>query len=190
MSDVDYHLLLLLTADLCKRFLPGTLHSPPERNFVLLDGVYCGGVFLLPSRRFHLDDESTLLAHSSLKEAKLHRQLEANHEKFVNKPLVVFKEKEYQVKRSRFDHPTAWGRLVYSHNKAVRVSFSAAWIIIAREIDKRLRPEADENACKCKSSVKQHNIYLCEAGFSTLAMVKTKYSTGMNFNQQTISDVR
>ncbi|CAK8692179.1 unnamed protein product [Clavelina lepadiformis] len=88
--------------------------------------------------------------------------------------LDVFKEKEYQVKRSRFDHPTAWGRLVYSHNKAVRASFSAAWII-AREIHKRFRAKADKTACKCKSSVKQRNMYLREAGFSTLAMVKTKY---------------
>ncbi|CAK8681314.1 unnamed protein product [Clavelina lepadiformis] len=86
-----------------------------------------------------------VLADSSLKEAKLRRHLQANHEKFVNKPLDVFKEKEYQVKRSRFDHPAAWGGVVYSHNKAVRASFSAAWRI-AREIEKRFRPEADKTA--------------------------------------------
>ena len=41
------------------------------------------------------------LAHNSLKEAKLLRHLETNHEKFVNKIIDVFKEKEHQVKRSR-----------------------------------------------------------------------------------------
>ena len=65
-----------------------------------------------------------VLAHSSLKEAKLRRHFEANHEKFVNKTLDVFKEKEYQVKRSRIDRSAAWGRVAYSHNKAVRASFS------------------------------------------------------------------
>ena len=34
-----------------------------------------------------------VLAHSSLKETKLCRHLEANHEKFVNKILDVFKKK-------------------------------------------------------------------------------------------------
>ena len=36
-----------------------------------------------------------VLVHSSLKEAKLRWHLEANHEKFVNKTLDVFKEKEH-----------------------------------------------------------------------------------------------
>ena len=51
----------------------------------------------------------TVLAHSSLNEAKLRRHLESNHENFVNKSLEVFKEKEHQVKRSRIDRPNAWG---------------------------------------------------------------------------------
>ena len=34
--------------------------------------------------------------------------------------LNVFKEKEHQVKRSRIDRPAAWGRVAYSHSKAVR----------------------------------------------------------------------
>ena len=58
-----------------------------------------------------------VLAHSSLKEAKLRRHLEANYEKFANKTRDVFKEKEHQVKRSRIDRPAAWGG-AYSHNKA------------------------------------------------------------------------
>ena len=65
-----------------------------------------------------------VLAHSSLKKAKLCRHLEANHEKFVNKILDVFKEKEHQLKRNRIDRPAAWGGVAYSHNKAVRASFS------------------------------------------------------------------
>ena len=38
-----------------------------------------------------------LLAHSSLKEAKLHWHQESNHEKCVDKTLEAFKEKEHQV---------------------------------------------------------------------------------------------
>ena len=64
-----------------------------------------------------------VLAQSSLKEAKLCRYLEANHKKFVNKTLDVFKEKEYQIKRSCIDRPAAWGGVTYSHNKAVRAFF-------------------------------------------------------------------
>ena len=36
-----------------------------------------------------------VLAHSSLKEAKLHWDLEVNHEKFVNKTFNVYKEKDH-----------------------------------------------------------------------------------------------
>ena len=46
-----------------------------------------------------------LLAHSFLKEAKLHRHLESNHKKCVDKTLEVFKEKDFQVKRSRINCP-------------------------------------------------------------------------------------
>ena len=35
-----------------------------------------------------------VLAHSSLKEAKLRRHLKSNHEKFVDKTLEVFKKKK------------------------------------------------------------------------------------------------
>ena len=68
-----------------------------------------------------------VLAHSSLKEANLCRHLEAKHEKFVNKILDVFKEKEDQ--RSRIDRPAVWGGIDYSHNKAVRASIFVSWEI-------------------------------------------------------------
>ena len=64
-----------------------------------------------------------------MKEAKLCQHLEANHEKFVNKTLDVFKEKEHQLKRSRIDCPAAREGVAYSHNKAVRASFFASWKI-------------------------------------------------------------
>ena len=41
----------------------------------------------------------------------------------------MLKEKEHQVKRSRIERPATWGGLAYSHNKAVRASFSVAWKI-------------------------------------------------------------
>ena len=44
-----------------------------------------------PQRMFCLK----LLARSSLKEAKLRRHLESNHEKRVDKTLKVFKEKDH-----------------------------------------------------------------------------------------------
>ena len=64
-----------------------------------------------------------VLGQSFLKEAKLRQHLEANHEKFVNKTLDVFKEKEHQIKQSCFDCPAAWRGVAYTHNKAVRASF-------------------------------------------------------------------
>ena len=70
-----------------------------------------------------------VLAQSSLKEVKLHRHLEANHEKFVSKTLDVFIEK---IKRSCIDRLAAWGGVAYCHNKAVRASFFVSWKI-ARE---------------------------------------------------------
>ena len=70
-----------------------------------------------------------VLAQSSLKEAKLRRHLEANHEKFINKTLDVFIEKEHQIKQSCIDCPAAWGGVAYSHNKAVRASFFVSWKI-------------------------------------------------------------
>ena len=33
------------------------------------------------------------------------------------------------MKRSRFDHPTVWGGVTYSHSKVVCASFSVAWTI-------------------------------------------------------------
>ena len=81
-----------------------------------------------------------VFAHSFLKEAKLSRHLESNHKKFVDKTLEVFKEKEHQGKRSRIDCPATWGRVAYSHNKAVRASFSVAWKIArARRLLQRER---------------------------------------------------
>ena len=67
-----------------------------------------------------------LLTHSSLKEAKLRRRLESNHEKCVYKTLEVFKEKEHQVRRSRINRPATWKGVAHSHNEAVRASFSVA----------------------------------------------------------------
>ena len=63
-----------------------------------------------------------VLAHSSLKLAKLRQHLELNHQKFVRKTLEVFREKE-QVKRSRIDRPAAWGEVIYSHSKELRALF-------------------------------------------------------------------
>ena len=69
------------------------------------------------------------LSSQLFKQAKLRRHLESNHEKFVDKTLEVFEEKEHQVKRSRVDRPATWGVVVYSRNKAMRASFSVAWKI-------------------------------------------------------------
>ena len=41
----------------------------------------------------------------------------------------MFKEKEHQVKRSRIDRLGTWMGVAFSHNKAVRTSFSVAWKI-------------------------------------------------------------
>ena len=67
-----------------------------------------------------------VLAQSTLKEAKLRRHLESNHEKCIDRTLEVFEEKEHQTKRSRIDRPATWGGVAYSHNKAVCASFSVA----------------------------------------------------------------
>ena len=92
-----------------------------------------------------------VLAHSSLKKAKLCRHLEANHKKFVNKNLDVFKEKEHQVKRSRIDCPAAWGGVAYSHNKAVRASSFVSWKIVREKaphtaVENFIKPVAVEMA--------------------------------------------
>ena len=86
-----------------------------------------------------------------MKKAKLCRHLEANHQKFVNKTLDVFKEKEHQVKRSRIDCPAAWGRVAYSHNKAVRAFSFVSWKIVREKaphtaVENYIKPAAVEMA--------------------------------------------
>ena len=67
-----------------------------------------------------------VLAHSSLKEAKLQRHLKSKHEKYLGKDYKFFKSKEPHVKRSRIDRPIIWGGVAYSHKDAVQASFSVA----------------------------------------------------------------
>ena len=70
-----------------------------------------------------------VLAHSSLKEAKLQRHLRSKHEKYLGKDYEFFKSKELHVKRSRIDRPSIWGGVAYSHKDAVLASYSVAWKI-------------------------------------------------------------
>ena len=67
-----------------------------------------------------------VLAHSSLKEAKLQRHLKSKHEKYLGKDYKFFKSKEPHAKRSRIDRPSIWGGVAYSHKDAVQASFSVA----------------------------------------------------------------
>ena len=113
-----------------------------------------------------------VLAHSSLKETKLRRHLEANYKKFVNKTLDVFKEKEHQVKQSRIDCPAAWGGVAYSHNKAVRASFFVFWKI-ARE---KAPHTAEENLIK-PAAVEMARILCGDAVANKLAMVSLSNDT-------------
>ena len=106
-----------------------------------------------------------VLAHSSSKEAKLCRHLEANHEKFVDKTLDVFK-KEHQVKRCRIDRPAAWGGVAYSHNKAVRASFFVSWKIAQEKAPRT----AGENLIK-PAAVERARILCGDAVANKLAMV-------------------
>jgi hypothetical protein len=73
---------------------------------------------------------SEVLAHSSLKEAKLRRHLGKKHTRYVDKSFSYFREKEHSVKRSRIDQPTQWGGAMYSHESALRASFYVAWEIV------------------------------------------------------------
>ena len=125
-----------------------------------------------------------VLAHNSLKEAKLRRRPEANHEKFVNKTLDVFKEKEYQVKRSRIDRPAAWGGVAYSHNKAVCASFFVSWKI-ARE---KAPYTAGENLIK-PPSVKMARILCGDVVANKLAVVPLSNNTIKRGIQELSEDV-
>ena len=70
-----------------------------------------------------------VLAHSSLKEAKLQRHLRSKHEKYLGKDYEFFKSKELHAKRSCIDRPSIWGGVAYSHKDAVQASFSVVWKI-------------------------------------------------------------
>ena len=68
-----------------------------------------------------------VLAYRSLKEAELRRHLEWKYVKDVDEILKLFKEKKFQVTRSRTHRPSTLGVKTYSQSKAVRASFSDAW---------------------------------------------------------------
>ena len=70
-----------------------------------------------------------VLAHSSLKTAKLRRHLETKHSNHATESLEYFKSKEFQIKRSRIDRPPALGGTAFSYEKATRASFVASWLI-------------------------------------------------------------
>ena len=107
-----------------------------------------------------------------MKEAKFRWHLEADHEKFVNKTLDVFKEKEHQVKRSRIDRPAAWGGVAYSRNKAVRVFFFVSWKI-ARE---KAPHTAGENLIK-PAAVEMARILCGDVVANKLAMIPLSNDT-------------
>ena len=113
-----------------------------------------------------------VLAHSSLKEGKLCRHLDSNHKKFVDKTLEVFKEKEHHEKRSRIDRPATWRRIAYSHNKAVRASFSVV-LKIARA---KTPHTARENLVK-RAAVEIARIMCCNAVAIKLAVVSLSNHT-------------
>ena len=123
------------------------------------------------------------LAHSSLKEPKLCRHLESNHEKCVNKTLEVFKEKEHQVERSRIDRPSAWGGVTYFHNKAVRASFFVAWKIARAKAPYT----AGENFIK-SADMEIARVMCGDAVAKKLAMVSLSKapSSGLSKNSQMI----
>ena len=135
----------------------------------------------------------TVLAHSSLNEAKLRRHLESNHGNFVNKSLEVFKEKEHQVKRSRIDRPNAWGGIIYSHSHAVRASFAVAWKIARAKAPHT----AGENLIK-PASVEMARIMCGDAVANKLKMVPLSNDTmkrritelSRNVLQQTIVAIK
>ena len=128
-----------------------------------------------------------------MKEAKLRRHLEANHEKVVNKTLDVFKEKEHQVKRSRIDRPAAWGGVPYCHNTAVRAS-----LFVSGKIAREKAPHTTgENLIK-PAAVKMAGILCGDAVTNKLAMVALSHDTikrriqelSDNVLQQTIASVK
>ena len=61
--------------------------------------------------------------------------------KYVDQILELFKEKKFQVTRSRTYRPSTSGVKTYSHSKAVRASFSVVW--------KNAREKAPYIAGKC-----------------------------------------
>ena len=107
-----------------------------------------------------------------MKEAKFRWHLEADHEKFVNKTLDVFKEKEHQVKRSRIDRPAAWGIVAYFRNKAVRVFFFVSWKI-AQE---KAPHTAGENLIK-PAAVEMARILCGDVVANKLAMIPLSNDT-------------
>ena len=113
-----------------------------------------------------------VLAHSSLKEAKLQRHLESKQAKYVDKSCDFFKNKELHVKRSRIDRPATWSGVAYSHNKAVKASFTVAWKI-ARAIAAHT---AGENLVK-PAAVEMAWIMCGDAVTNKLAMVPLSNNT-------------
>ena len=107
-----------------------------------------------------------------MKEAKLCRHLEANHEKFVNKTLDVFEKKEHQVNRSRIDCPAAWGGVAYSHNKAVRTSS----FVSSKIVREKAPHTAVENFIK-PAAVEMARILCGDAIANKLAMVPLSNDT-------------
>ena len=64
-----------------------------------------------------------VLAHSSLKEAKLQRHLKSKHEKYLGKDYKFFKSKELHAKRGRIDCPNICGGVAYSHKDQYNLPF-------------------------------------------------------------------
>ena len=113
-----------------------------------------------------------VLAHNSLKEAKLRRHLESKHAKYIDKSYDFFKNKELHVKRSRNDRPATWDGVACSHSKAVKASFTVAWKI-ARA---KAAHTAGENLVK-PAAVEMAKLMCGDAVASKLAMVPLSNNT-------------
>ena len=125
-----------------------------------------------------------VLAHSSLKEAKLRRHLESKHAKYVDKNRNFFKNKELHVKRSRIDRPATWGGVAYSHSKAVQASFAVAWKI-ARA---KAAHTAGENLVK-PAAVEMARIMCGDAVANKLAMIPLSNNTIKRRIQEISADI-
>ena len=89
-----------------------------------------------------------VLAHSSLKEAKLRRHFESKYVKYVDENHDFFNSKELQVKRSRIDCLAIRGGVAHSHSKAVQDFFAVAWKVARAKASHT----AEENLAKSAAS--------------------------------------